>query len=96
MDPKDVYSINIEDCQFDVNNVIVSSIHSSSISSGNPQDWVTIDIGDPASNWINSFQKNEEWRKILHAAESNDALQKAVERVKILYYLSKEDGNSKT
>jgi hypothetical protein len=33
---------------------------------------------------------------IFNAAEHNPALQEALNRAKVLYYLSKEDGNSKT
>jgi hypothetical protein len=36
------------------------------------------------------------WGEIRRAARDNPALQQALERIKILYYLSKEDGNSKT
>lgn len=33
-----------------------------------------------------------EWRDIIEASNSNPALQEALERVKILYHLSKKDG----
>lgn len=33
-----------------------------------------------------------EWKDIINASNSNPALREAVERVKILYHLSKEDG----
>jgi hypothetical protein len=36
------------------------------------------------------------WGEIRRASKTNPALQEALERVKILYYLSKEYGNSKT
>lgn len=36
------------------------------------------------------------WGEIKSAARTNPALQLALERVKIIYYLSKKDGNSKT
>jgi len=36
------------------------------------------------------------WGDIFRDARTNPALQEALERVKILYYLSKDDGNSKT
>jgi len=36
------------------------------------------------------------WGEIHRAAKTNTALQEALERVKILYYLSKKNGNSKT
>ena len=37
-----------------------------------------------------------EWQAIYKAAESNAALKKAIERVKVTYHLSKQYGNSKT
>lgn len=37
-----------------------------------------------------------EWQAIYKAAESNVALKKAIERVKVTYHLSKQYGNSKT
>ena len=49
-------------------------------------DIITINLTD----WKNQ----EEWNNIKHAAVHNEALQKAIERVKILYYLSKEDDNT--
>jgi len=36
------------------------------------------------------------WGEIRRMARTNPALQEALERAKILYYLSKEDGNNKT
>ena len=36
------------------------------------------------------FQRAQEWQDILDEAESNPALQKAVDRVKMIYKLSKE------
>jgi hypothetical protein len=36
------------------------------------------------------------WGEIRRAAKTNITLQEALERVKIVYYLSKENGNSKT
>ena len=36
------------------------------------------------------------WGDIFRDARTNTALQEALERVKILYYLSKDNGNSKT
>jgi hypothetical protein len=33
-----------------------------------------------------------EWRDIINASKTNSALQEALDRVKILYHLSKEDG----
>ena len=46
---------------------------------------------------IDSIRENQLWYKIREASMSNPALQEAIERVKILYYLSqKENGNRET
>lgn len=39
------------------------------------------------------FREEILWKDILAAAEHSATLQEAVDRVKVLYYLSKEDGN---
>lgn len=57
-------------------------------------------IGQTLESNNDSFYKNiadnyffeTEWRPILKEAEQNPALQEAIERVKILYHLSKKDG----
>ncbi len=41
-------------------------------------------------------QQTKLWSDILAESEKNTALKDAVEKCKILYYLSKENGNSKT
>ena len=46
---------------------------------------------DKTYNPTNEFVKSE-WTEILKAAESNTALQEAVDRVKIIYNLSKQHG----
>jgi hypothetical protein len=46
--------------------------------------------------WRKKFIDEYIWNEILEAADNNPTLQEAIERVKIIYYLSKEDGNSKT
>lgn len=38
-----------------------------------------------------SFKEEYEWREILKYAKTNEKLHEAIERVKILYYLSKEN-----
>jgi len=56
------------------------------------------EMGAPANErvaigWDYEFRKQlklEEWSKILDAAEQNPALQEAVDRVKILYELSRD------
>lgn len=42
------------------------------------------------------MMEDQLWGQIRRAARTNPALHDALERVKILYYLSKENGNSKT
>jgi hypothetical protein len=90
MNSKDTITIDIGDLNLD-----------QSISTG----WNTFSIAPSNSFSITDYHINywtdinndvNEWREILIASEHNDALQKAIERVKILYYLSKEDGNSET
>jgi hypothetical protein len=38
------------------------------------------------------LKESKEWLNILLAAEDNPALQEAIERVKIIYHLSKKNG----
>lgn len=45
---------------------------------------------------IDSIRENQLWYEIRKAAMVDPKLQEALERVKILYYLSKDHGNSKT
>ena len=40
------------------------------------------------------IKENQLWHNIRLAAQSNPALQEAIERVKLLYYLSKENDGS--
>lgn len=46
---------------------------------------------DPKGETQRLLKESHEWRDILKAAQSNPALQEAVNRVKILYHLSKKD-----
>ena len=55
-----------------------------------------IGMSADAYNTITSITDEELWRNIREAAKSNEALQRALEHCKILYYLQKEDGDSKT
>jgi len=48
---------------------------------------------EPKSKSQELLKENREWRDILEAAKTNQALQDAVERVKIMYHLSKKDGD---
>lgn len=41
---------------------------------------------------LESIRENQYWHTILIAAKSNPRLQEAIDRVKILYELSKQDG----
>ena len=54
---------------------------------------------DPRQNkefdsWSKKFANDYLWNNIMTEAETNVALQEALERVKIIYYLSKEDDKS--
>ena len=88
-------------------NIILSNTELDSIQfdSMDTSSWILIsstssfDLTDYTStSWslTDDWLMNNEWNDILKASENNEALQNAIERVKILYYLSKEDGNSKT
>ena len=46
--------------------------------------------GKEYSKWAKEFTHNYMWSEIFEAAEHSPALQEALERVKIIYYLSKE------
>ena len=43
-------------------------------------------------NWSKRFADEYLWNDIMKVAETNGALQEALERVKVIYYLSKENG----
>jgi hypothetical protein len=49
-----------------------------------------------AKSLIKEIRENELWVDIRQMAETNPTLQEALERAKIIYHLSKENGNSKT
>lgn len=55
------------------------------------------DFGEHKS-WLDlqesKFREEILWKDILRAAEHSATLQEAVDRVKVLYYLSKENGNN--
>ena len=42
------------------------------------------------------IKESQLWGNIHREAKTNPALQEALDRVKVTYYLSKENGNSKT
>lgn len=56
------------------------------------------DLEDDEEEYISSSEAKflREWQEIVRAAETNVALKKALDRVKITYNLSKDHGNSKT
>jgi hypothetical protein len=56
------------------------------------------DLEDEEEEYISSSEAKflREWQEIFKAAETNVALKKALDRVKITYNLSKDHGNSKT
>lgn len=43
---------------------------------------------------IEDYRLQHEWMEISKSSKNNIALQKAIEQVRIIYYLSKEDDNS--
>ena len=45
---------------------------------------------------IEQIREDKLWGNIRREAMTNIALQEAMERVKVIYYLSKDNGNSKT
>lgn len=93
--------------RIDLNNITISEADTiiienwdtmnTSIASS-PSDYITIDtnFADIDLSFISNWQLEQEWREINEAAKTNEALQKAIERVKILYHLSRDDGNSET
>jgi len=93
MDSKDIITFDIS--HLDLNIPQYSSIDSASWISVSTT--ASVDIFDyNMTSWNDDWILNNEWQEILKASEGNEALQKAIERVKILYYLSKEDGKSET
>jgi predicted translin family RNA/ssDNA-binding protein len=53
-------------------------------------------VSERRKNLIDEIRENQLWGNIHRAALTNPALQEALERVKVIYYLSKENGRSKT
>jgi len=49
-----------------------------------------------AKRLMEEVRENQLWGEIRRMAETNPTLQDALDRAKIIYHLSKEDGNSKT
>ena len=55
-----------------------------------------LDSNGKRKNLIDELRENQLWGNIHRAALTNSALQQALERVKVIYYLSKDNGRSKT
>ena len=53
-------------------------------------------MSDRRKNLIDEIRENQLWGDIHRAALTNPTLQEALDRVKVIYYLSKENGRSKT
>jgi hypothetical protein len=53
-------------------------------------------VSERRKNLINEIRENQLWGNIHRAALTNPTLQEALDRVKVIYYLSKENGHSKT
>jgi len=47
-------------------------------------------------NLHKDIKESQLWGNIHRAAKTNPALQEALDRVKVIYYLSKDNGNCKT
>ncbi len=54
------------------------------------------DLDDYLTSFADQYFLENDWKEIIKASRSNPALQKALEGVKILYHLSKEDGTEQT
>ena len=53
-------------------------------------------VSERRKNLLDEIRENQLWGNIHRAALTNLALQEALERVKIIYYLSNENDRSKT
>jgi len=72
------YPTDLEDFTIDLSSINISG---------------SITVPDLTNEFENftSFKEEYEWREILKYAKTNEKLHEAIERVKILYYLSKEN-----
>jgi len=59
--------------------------------SGTNERWV-VGYSQDAKDRLESIKEDKLWGEIRRAAKSNEVLQSALDRVKILYELSKKDG----
>jgi len=53
-------------------------------------------VSERRKNLINEIRESQLWGDIHRAALTNPTLQESLYRVKVIYYLSKENGRSKT
>jgi hypothetical protein len=53
-------------------------------------------VSERRKDLIDEIRESQLWGNIHRAALTNPTLQEALERVKVIYYLSKNNGNSKT
>ena len=53
-------------------------------------------VSERRKNLIDEIRESQLWGDIHRAALTNPALQEALDRVKVIYYLSNENGRSKT
>jgi len=58
---------------------------------GDSEDWES-DPSDTVESLKKHLREINLWKAILEAAENNPALQEALDRVKIIYHLSKNNG----
>ena len=56
-----------------------------------PNERITIGIDHDREELFEELEQNKLWSDIHKAAKTNKALQKALERVKVIYRLSKDD-----
>lgn len=87
------YGIGTDNSEFNFH-VYNSTFSTPNLNTNLPLDYyVTV---DGISDHINDWKLEQEWKDINKEAKNNEALQKAIERVKILYHLGKDDGYSQT
>jgi hypothetical protein len=78
-----------------LNNIINNSTIINTVNYTDP-NYDTVDPREFYIEIVGQYKQEREWIEINKAAKTNEALQNAIDRVKIIYYLSKENGNSKT
>jgi hypothetical protein len=100
MNKKDYLTVDLDFSVSDSSIDILSGSDSDTILISGWENYSSYDVitSEPPfdTTWFDEWCTQQEWQEIIRASQSNIALQNAIERVKILYYLSKEDGNSET